>query len=76
MLSRLNLEEFSLEDGHVRKIGDDVVCVVYTGKATVTLDGKDPQIEACAASVRVWQNGKWVCAVQAGSIAGDAFGRH
>jgi ketosteroid isomerase-like protein len=71
-----DLKEFALEDVHVRKVSDDVVCVVYKVKETVTLDGKDLQIEAYDSSVWAWQNGKWVCAVHTESIAGDAFERH
>lgn len=71
-----DLKEFSFEDVHISKISDDVVSVAYKVKETLAVGGEDIQLEAYDASVWVWRDGKWVCAVHTESIAGDPFGRH
>lgn len=71
-----DLQEFSLEDVHVRKVTDDVVSVAYKVREKMVVDGEEVRIEAFDASVWVWRDGKWVCALQTESLAGDPFGRH
>ena len=70
------LDEFSLEDVHFRRLGDDVVALAYKVREDLTVDGKKVKLEAFDSSVWMKRNGDWVCVVHTESPAGDPFGRH
>ena len=70
------LDEFSLEDVHFRRLGDDVVALAYKVREDLTVDGQKVKLEAFDSSVWMKRNGDWVCVVHTESPAGDPFGRH
>lgn len=70
------LKAFSLEDVHLRQIGDDVAAIAYKVKEDLIVDGQNIKLEAFDSSVWVRRGGKWICVVHTESLAGDPFGRH
>ena len=70
------LRRFSLEDMHVRTLGDDAAIVAYKVRESMVVDGEDVELEAFDSSVWTRRDGKWVCALHTESLAGDAFGRN
>lgn len=73
--ARYELKAFSLEDVHMRQVGDDVVAMAYKVKEHLVVEGQDVKLEAFDSSVWVRRGGKWVCILHTESPAGDPFGR-
>jgi hypothetical protein len=70
------LNDFELEDVHVRRLTDDVVVVAYKVKEALEVDDEPVNLEAYDSSVWVRRGGQWTCGLHTESIAGDPFGRH
>ena len=70
------LQDFSLDDVHVRPITDDVAVVAYKVKEKLVVDGEPLSLEAFESSVWVRRDGKWTCSLHTETIAGDPFGRN
>ncbi|MEP6574313.1 MAG: nuclear transport factor 2 family protein [Gemmatimonadota bacterium] len=70
------LHEFEIDkDAQVHLVRDDVAIIAYKVKESLTVEGKEVQLEAADASTWVRQGGRWVCALHTESIVGDPFGR-
>jgi len=69
------LNEFRIEEPHVRLLGDDVAILAYKVHEQLTVDGKPVSIEAADSSTWVRRPEGWVCALHTESIIGDPFGR-
>lgn len=70
------LEEFSLEDVHFRRLTDDVVALAYKVNEDLTVEGEKVKLQAYDLSVWMKRSGEWVCVAHTESPAGDPFGRH
>jgi len=73
--AEFELDEFSLDNVHVRAITDDVVIVAYKVQEKLRVGGENITLNANDASVWVRRDGRWVCALHTESIAGDPYGR-
>jgi hypothetical protein len=71
-----DLDDFSLDDVHFRRLSDDVVAMAYKVNEDLTVDGKKVELEAYDTSVWVRRDGEWLCVVHTETLAGDPFGRH
>ena len=69
------LEEFEIDEPHVRLLRDDVAILAYKVRERLTVDGKPVVLEAADSSTWVRRGGRWVCALHTEAIAGDPFGR-
>lgn len=71
------LDYFSIDPDKVqiKMIDDHVAVIAYEVDEKVTIDGKQETVHAYETSVWVRKVGKWVCALHAEALAGDAFGR-
>ena len=78
MMKKANwkLEQYKLDDVHVRAINDDVVAVAYKVDEDLIVDGEKIHLEAFDSSVWKRENGSWVCVLHTESPKGDPFGRH
>jgi len=65
----------TIEDMHVRPLGDDAAIIAYKVKESMVVDGENVELEAFDSSVWTRRDGKWVCALHTESLAGDPFGR-
>lgn len=74
--STYELQSFTLDDVHFRRLGDDVAALAYRVNEDLTVDGERIRLQAFDSSVWMKRNGEWVCVVHTESPAGDAFGRH
>jgi len=70
------LNSYTLDDVHFRRLGDDVVALAYKVSEDLTVDGKPLKLEAFDSSVWMKRDGDWVCVVHTEACAGDPFGRH
>ena len=70
------LNEFSLENVHVRSLNGDVAVIAYTVHEHLTVEGKNVELKAFDSSVWMKRGGEWVCVAHTESPAGDPFGRH
>jgi hypothetical protein len=70
------LNGFSLEDVHFRRLSNDIAVMAYKVSEDLTVDGKKIELKAFDSSVWTKRGGEWVCVVHTESIAGDPFGRH
>jgi len=70
------LNSYTLDDVHFRRLGDDVVALAYKVNENLTVDGKPLKLEAFDSSVWMKRDGDWVCVVHTEACAGDPFGRH
>ena len=70
------LEGFSLEDVHFRRLSNDVAALAYKVSEDLMVDGEKVKLDAFDSSVWMRRDGEWVCVVHTESLAGDAFGRH
>jgi hypothetical protein len=69
------LHDYTLSDVQVRQLTDDVAVIAYKVREKMTVEGKPLTLEAADASTWIRKNGRWLCALHAESILGDAFGR-
>ena len=72
---RFELEDFDLENVHVRRLGDDVAIVAYQVKEDLVVEGETVRLKAFDSSVWVRRDGKWLCALHTESLEGDPYGR-
>lgn len=70
------LNGFTLEKVHFRRLNGDVAVIAYKVKEELTVDGKKVELEAFDSSVWMKRGGEWVCVLHTESPAGDPFGRH
>ena len=70
------LNSYTLDDVHFRRLGDDVVALAYKVNEDLTVDGKPVKLEAFDSSVWMKRGDEWVCVVHTEACAGDPFGRH
>lgn len=72
-----SLDFFSIdpEKVQIKMIDDHVAVIAYEVDEKVTVDGKQESVHAFETSVWVKKFGKWVCALHAEALPGDAFGR-
>ena len=70
-----DLTDYSLEDIHVRTVGDGMVVVAYKVIERLVIEGEHLTLEAFDSSVWVRRDGRWVCALHTESLAGDPFGQ-
>ena len=69
------IEDFRLDNFHVRMLGDDVALVAYKVHEELTVDGKPVSIDCADTSTWVRRDGEWMCASHTEALAGDPYGR-
>ena len=69
------LHSVDLSDVQVRVLSEDVAIVAYKVKESLTVEGKQINLEAADCSVWVRREGNWVCALHTEALLGDPFGR-
>jgi hypothetical protein len=69
------LNDFSLSDPKVERLGEDVAVLAYRVHEDLTVDDKPVSIDCCDASVWVRRDERWVCALHTESLKGDPYGR-
>jgi ketosteroid isomerase-like protein len=67
------LDDFVIEDAHVRVIGDQVAIVAYTVREQLTVEGATVKLDAADASIWIKKDGRWVCALHTESLPGAPF---
>ena len=70
------LNSYTLDDVHFRRLGDDVAALAYKVNEDLTVDGKPVKLQAFDSSVWMKRGDEWVCVVHTEACAGDPFGRH
>lgn len=69
------LHSVDLSDVQVRVLSEDVAFVAYKVKESLTVEGKQVNLEAADSSTWVRREGNWVCAAHTEALLGDPFGR-
>lgn len=69
------LHSVDLSDVQVRMLSEDVAFLAYKVKESLTVEGKQINIEAADSSTWVRREGNWVCAAHTEALLGDPFGR-
>jgi uncharacterized protein (TIGR02246 family) len=70
-----SLEDFELEQMHVRMLGDDVAIVAYKVREKMIVEGKPVTLDAADTSTWVRRGDGWLCALHTEALSGDPFGR-
>jgi ketosteroid isomerase-like protein len=73
---RCDINDFSLEDVHMRQLGADVVALAYTVNEEMTVDGQKRTLKAFDTSVWKKEGNGWICVVHTETPAGSPFGAH